>query len=200
MENIIGYYPALFRAIEISKAGGYTISVYFDYEYTNGFKDYKLIKEFCGEWFNRFVSDGDIKVEITPPKNILQNEIFETKKDISKRVTGYLNNKEPDDILMWDSNNLLKVAINKLELSLYEINKIKHIAKTIAKMDNSGTILAYHIAEAIQYMKIHDENVFCGEEKSKRFGNKIEIKTGSIDPFDIISAIAYLKSLNNKEL
>lgn len=50
-----------------------------------------------------------------------------------------------------DGEELLKMAYNKMSLSVRGYNKIIKVARTIADLDHSDDILAKHVAEAIQY-------------------------------------------------
>lgn len=50
-----------------------------------------------------------------------------------------------------DSLELLKTAVNKLNLSARSYNKILKVARTIADLENSSKIKANNIAEALQY-------------------------------------------------
>ena len=65
MKNLVGLWVNLFRGIEIAKTGGHSISIHFGVDYKNGFDDYDYIKIFCKDWFSNFVSNGDIKIEIS---------------------------------------------------------------------------------------------------------------------------------------
>ncbi len=194
MENLVGIWSGLFRAVEVAKTGGFSISVYFGGEYKNGFDDYLAIKTFCNGWFDNFVTDGDIKIELFNPVTYEQKKDCETLDDISKRVEKTLLVKKPELKLCTSSEHLLKVAIERLNLSLIQIEKIKAIAITIAQMAFSS-IRPEHIAEAIQYSYIYDKKSYNAEGGSKMFGDKIEIKLGKIDETDIKSAIDYLTEL-----
>lgn len=75
------------------------------------------------------------------------------------------------------------------------MKKIKQIAATIAQMDFSETIKAYHVAEAIQYSAIYNDDGYNAELKSKIFGDMIQIKLGVIDKDAVKLAIDYLNKL-----
>lgn len=195
MTNLIGLWCNLFRAIEIAKTGGYSISIHFDQDYKNGFDDYKSIKLFCKSWFDNFVSNGDIKVEIVKPQSYEQKNKFETLEDISVRVEKSLQFQKPELKLCNASEALLKTATQKLDLSLQQVEKIKQIAVTIAQMDFSKTIQAQHIAESIHYSFIFNDTGYNAESESKMFGDMIQIKLGEIDSDTIKSAIEYLNGL-----
>lgn len=190
-KNLVGLWSTLFRSIEIAKTGGYTISVFFDKNYKGGFDDYQEIKKFCSGWFDSFMPEGDLRVEIIKPKNYLTNIKYETKEDIEKRIQAARSFSKPKIILGETSETLLKVAINRLGLSLKQVERIKEISTTIAQVDYSKEIKTEHVAEAIQYSIIPDE-VICAESKSINFGDMISIKLGDIDSKYVQRAIEYL--------
>ena len=196
MTNIVGLWCNLFRAIEIAKTGEYSISIHFDQDYKNGFDDYRCIKAFCKGWFENFVSDGDIKIEIIKPHSYEQKGKWETLEDISTRIEKSLQFQKPELKLCDSSETLLKTATKKLDLSLSQVEKIKQIAVTIAQMDFSKTIQAQHIAESIHYSFIYNDTCYNAESESKMFGNMIQIKLGEIDSDTIKSAIEYLNGLS----
>ena len=195
MTNIIGLWCNLFRAVEIAKTGGYSISIYFDQEYKNGFDDYKSIKKFCDGWFDNFSSDGEMKIKIVKPQSYERKGKWETLEDISLRIEKSLQFPKPELELCDASETLLKTATQKLDLSLSQVEKIKQIAVTIAQMDFSKTIQAQHIAESIQYSFAYNDTGYNAESESKMFGDMIQIKLGEIDSDKIKSAIDYLNGL-----
>jgi len=195
MTNLTGLWCNLFRAIEIAKTGNYSISVYFDQEYRNGFDDYVSIKTFCKGWFDNFVSDGDMKVEILKPQSYEIRGKWPTLEDISDRIEKTLQFQAPELKLCDSSERLLKTAAQRLDLSLSQIEKVKQIAITVAQMDFSKTIQAQHIAESIQYAITYNDTCYNAESKSIMFGDMIQIKLGEIDEYSIRSAVDYLSGL-----
>jgi hypothetical protein len=181
MKNIIGIWPNLFRAIEVAKTGNFSISVWFDkQEYPNAESDYQTIKDFCKGWFDNFSKKGNINIELTkPPASFFANEHhFETIADIEKRIV-----KSKQFLLpIWKpdvgTKSLLKNAIEKLDLSLLQIDLIEKISVVIAQMDFSNTVNACHVAEAIQYSHVWDK------ENKTNFENKamiiITLKNGIV--------------------
>lgn len=58
------------------------------------------------------------------------------------------------DSLDTNSMNMLRIAINKLQLGVNDVMKIHALAKTIARIENCENIKIEHIAEAIQYRSV----------------------------------------------
>jgi hypothetical protein len=190
MKNLIGLWCNLFRAIEIAKSGNFSISIYMDKDYKEGFDDYEMIKTFCKGWFENFVIDGDLKIEISKPYLYEGNKNCETIQNIADRIEKALLHKKPEIILDSVSQPLLKVATEKIGLSLKQVEKIKEISAIIAQLDLRDNIEVIHVAEAIQYSHVNsDINL---ENKSLYFGDMINIKIGEIYPEDALKAIEYL--------
>ena len=197
MQNLIPLYPNLFRVIEIAKLGNHSISILFNPDYFQGFDDYVSIKTFCLGFFENFVPDGEIKFELYKPVSYTHypRKGQDTLPDIANRIQRALQVPCPPIELDSPSFQLLNVAITRLGLSLKQVDTIKALAATIARLELESKINAAHIGEAIQYCFLYDATYLHAETRSISFGNSITIQCGPIDPICIANAIAYLNSL-----
>ena len=196
--NLTGVFPNLSRAYEIALLGGHSITVTYSavlFNYPQASEDYSEIKKY----FNKvkFVGDGEIWIEILKPKNYNDGKYSETLEAVHKRVNTAKSNPEPNPEYCSTSDELLKNVVNKLNLSLKDLEIIQKVSSTCAKLDGETKILAHHVAEAIQYrIKENWEHlVINAEDDSIQFGDKIKIKRGEIDYENAEKAINYLKEM-----
>ena len=136
----------------------------------------KYLNKISGPLLDRI----DLHIEVTPvPFEKLSNEIpAEKSKSIKERVQKARNlqierYKETPNIhynaqmdvaqikiyckLNTDTKELLKKAMESLNLSARAYDRILKVARTIADLDNSTSIESRHIAEAIQYRSLDRE-------------------------------------------
>ncbi|ANW97133.1 magnesium chelatase [Wenyingzhuangia fucanilytica] len=137
----------------------------------------KYLNKISGPLLDRI----DLHIEVNPvPFEKLSNEIpAEPSKSIKKRVQQARNiqtkryEKENNihynaqmDVkhikkyckLNPDTKNLLKKAMESLNLSARAYDRILKVSRTIADLDNSENIESHHIAEAIQYRSLDREH------------------------------------------
>lgn len=193
MNNIVGLWHNLFRAIEVAKGLEMSVSVWFNDDYTNAIDDYKLIKNHCRGWFDNFVANGDINVTISKPSKYTQEGNFESLNDISARIESYKQHETP--------SKMSHVAIQMLDafdyhlcLSLRQINKIRTVAMHLSKMDNCNIVESNHISEAISYVSV-DEDLTNADSCHVTFGGiNIEL-SNNLSQDDIKSAVKYLTDM-----
>jgi magnesium chelatase family protein len=122
----------------------------------------------------------DIHMEVTPVPfdKLTENRNGESSKEIRKRVTlareiqslrfkayenthynAQMNVKQIRKYcaLSEESKQLLKTAMEKLNLSARAYDRILKVSRTIADLASSEHIESYHITEAIQYRSLDRE-------------------------------------------
>lgn len=137
---------------------------------------HKYLNKISGPLLDRI----DLHVEVTPVsfEELANTKNGESSKEIRSRVikaravqteryaneTFYANaqmgskNLKKDCDLDEKCKNLLKNAMNKLDLSARAYNRILKVARTIADLDASKSICTHHIAEAIQFRSLDRDN------------------------------------------
>ena len=119
----------------------------------------------------------DIHIEVTPVpfEKLSDDRKAESSVEIRKRVTAarelqslrfealpnihynaQMNTKQIREFCALDeqSKQLLKTAMERLNLSARAYDRILKVARTIADLDASSQIISGHIAEAIQYRSL----------------------------------------------
>lgn len=93
-----------------------------------------------------------IRERVINARNI-QTKRFENTK---VHYNSQMGPKELDAFCDLDdhSKNLIKIVMEKLNLSARAYDRIIRVGRTIADLDNSETILSKHISEAIQYRSL----------------------------------------------
>lgn len=122
----------------------------------------------------------DIHIEVTPVpfEKLSEDRKGESSVDIRKRVTAarelqtqrfteianvhynaQMNTKQIREFCKMDnaSKDLLKNAMERLNLSARAYDRILKVARTIADLDGSQEVIGNHISEAIQYRSLDRE-------------------------------------------
>lgn len=146
--NLIALAVNISRAYEIAKSGNHTVKIVASEKCC--IQDIHLLNEFYG-----FEPHGnpDMIIELANSNNDILNCFktngCETLEDINERIKPL--NTVVSDTIDTASFNLIKIAIDRLELGVNDVIIIHKLARTIAKLSDSSKIKVEHIAEAIQY-------------------------------------------------
>jgi magnesium chelatase family protein len=99
---------------------------------------------------------GDIRERVIKARE-LQEERY--KENPGVYCNAQMSSKQLKEICVIDnvSQNLLKTAMERLNLSARAYDRILKVSRTIADLNNSSTIKAEHVAEAIQYRSLDRE-------------------------------------------
>ncbi|MCX6186898.1 MAG: YifB family Mg chelatase-like AAA ATPase [Bacteroidetes bacterium] len=123
----------------------------------------------------------DIHVEVTPvnfdqlsntrkaePSSIIRDRVIKAREIQSKRFennpeiycNAQMSSTQVREMCQINavSQNLLKTAMNKLQLSARAYDRILKVARTIADLAESDVIKVEHLAEAIQYRSLDRES------------------------------------------
>ncbi len=97
----------------------------------------------------------DIRKRVLIAREI-QNERY---KDLSISYNAQIGSRELERFCELDdaSFNLIKMAMEKLNLSARAYDRILKVARTIADLEESENILSHHVSEAIQYRSLDRE-------------------------------------------
>jgi magnesium chelatase family protein len=103
------------------------------------------------------IKSSDIRERVIAARNI-QTERY--KNNDGMYSNAQMNSKQLREICQIDTagQNLLKIAMERLNLSARAYDRILKVARTIADLEKSDTILNVHLAEAIQYRSLDREN------------------------------------------
>ncbi len=140
-----------------------------------------LVKTYLNKISGPLLDRIDLHIEVTPVpfKDLAQSNLGENSDSIRGRVitankiqemrfkedrrvfsNAQMTSRDIDTHCSLNSEGitLLKMAMEKLNLSARAFNRIKKVARTIADLDNSEIIKNEHIAEAIQYRSLDRES------------------------------------------
>jgi hypothetical protein len=180
--NPIGVWPNLSRAYEIAKLGNFGITITYQQhgDYLQVSDDYETIKKFYSDV--KFVPDGEIWLELTPPKDYTRGNGCETLADIHARVEKAKGNLKPVKYEGEACMELLKNATDKLHFSAKDIDIINEVAEVIAQLDGENMVYAHHVAEAIQYRIKYgfEDNLMIADNSIMYFGKYIQINRAGL--------------------
>lgn len=155
-QNIVMLGENIARAFEIARGGGHSLSI------VPGDTDNdRQMKDNCNFLRQQYAAGDDYASDIVVElHNIDRQSIirsystssYETLEHINQRIEHYRNNSPSVDLSL--SGPVLKIlesAIDKLSLSVVQVQSIISVSKTIAGMGGSNLVKVEHIAEAIQY-------------------------------------------------
>ena len=102
-------------------------------------------------------SSQQIRERVIKARDIQENRFVENEKI---HANSQMNTKQIQSHckLNPQSQDLLKTAMEKLDLSARAYDRILKVARTIADLDNAENISSAHIAEAIQYRSLDRES------------------------------------------
>jgi magnesium chelatase family protein len=89
----------------------------------------------------------------------MHRQVIEVHKRVKQRgqknFTAKLSDAEIEKFCVLDNEakNVLDIAIERFALSFRAIKKIQKVARTIADLDSSDTILKSHLLEALSYRR-----------------------------------------------
>lgn len=162
--NIIGLYVNISRMYEVCKVGNHSISFCYysspeDKERSVNIEDIKMIADF----YNLGTSlNGDILCEVVRPDfgsiEYSMTRNHETLEEINERIEKAIAFETPElNTLNPACMSLLKHAYDRMNFSVSNIKLILSIAQTIARLAYSSIIKIEHVAEAIQYRALRDD-------------------------------------------
>ena len=140
-----------------------------------------IVKSYLNKISGPLMDRIDLHVEVTPvpfseladaksgeKSESVRKRVIRSRKIQDKRFNNHKNiynnaQMESRDIASFckldeSGQNLLKRAMEKLNLSARAYDRIIKVARTIADLDNSESIQTEHLAEAIQYRSLDRDN------------------------------------------
>ena len=130
-----------------------------------------IIQRYLGKISGPLLDRIDIQIEVpaVPYRELRTGEVTETSADMRARVDrartaqharGFINARMPAPSIrklcaLDDSGErTLELAMRRMSLSARAHDRILKVARTIADLDQSETVAAKHVAEAIQYRSL----------------------------------------------
>ncbi len=130
-----------------------------------------IIQRYLGKISGPLIDRIDIQIEVpaVPYKELRATEVTETSAHMRarvdkareiQRVRGCTNSRMPTRLIRQQcaldetGERTLEMAMKRMSLSARAHDRILKVARTIADLDESSSIAAKHIAEAIQYRSL----------------------------------------------
>jgi magnesium chelatase family protein len=130
-----------------------------------------IIQRYLGKISGPLIDRIDIQIEVpaVPYKELRAGEVMETSAHMRERVDkarhiqdarGFTNSRMPSRLIRQQcaldetGERTLEMAMKRMSLSARAHDRILKVARTIADLDESATVAAKHIAEAIQYRSL----------------------------------------------
>jgi magnesium chelatase family protein len=130
-----------------------------------------VIQRYLGKISGPLIDRIDIQIEVpaVPYKELRAGEVTETSANMRARVDkarevqrarGCTNSRMPSRLIRQQcaldetGERTLEMAMKRMSLSARAHDRILKVARTIADLDESASIAAKHIAEAIQYRSL----------------------------------------------
>jgi len=130
-----------------------------------------IIQRYLGKISGPLLDRIDIHIEVpaVPYKELRGDSVAETSERIRERVQasrgiqqtrGYYNAHMPSRRIRTDcaldatGERTLEMAVRKMSLSARAHDRILKVSRTIADLDQSTSVTAKHIAEAVQYRSL----------------------------------------------
>lgn len=192
--NYLGRVPSFDRVVQIALLGGYSINPIIDIDLKNNeVENFNLLIDFFEKKTNvKFSNSGEINYEFSKLNDALHTQ--ETVESFLEKIESRRNHLVKNTKLDQSSITIIATAKKHLNLSEFEINKIKSIATTIAQLDGDNKVDVMYVAEAIQYSYINPENSMSLYDSVVNIGENISIKLNNLNKIDIEKAIEFLKT------
>ena len=130
-----------------------------------------IIQRYLGKISGPLLDRIDIQIEVpaVPYKELRAGEVAESSADMLARVErareiqaarGQTNSRMPTRLIRKQcalddtGERTLELAMRRMSLSARAHDWILKVARTVADLDGSGSVMAKHIAEAIQYRSL----------------------------------------------
>jgi len=130
-----------------------------------------IIQRYTGKISGPLLDRIDIQIEVpaVPYKELRAGEVAESSADMLVRVErareiqaarGQVNSRMPTRLIRKQcalddtGERTLEMAMRRMSLSARAHDRILKVARTVADLDGSESVMAKHIAEAIQYRSL----------------------------------------------